>query len=47
MIEGCAVIVLRRLSDALAHGDHILALVRGSAIRRRDCWSVSSSAGSR
>ncbi len=30
--EGCGVVVLRRLSDALAHGDNILALVRGSAV---------------
>lgn len=30
--EGCGVIVLRRLSDALADGDQILALVRGTAI---------------
>lgn len=32
--EGCAVIVLKRLSDAQAAGDHILALVRGSAINQ-------------
>jgi acyl transferase domain-containing protein/alpha-beta hydrolase superfamily lysophospholipase/acyl carrier protein len=30
--EGCAIIVLRRLHDALAHGDPILALIRGSAV---------------
>lgn len=30
--EGCGVIVLKRLSDALSHGDNILALVRGSAV---------------
>lgn len=30
--EGCGVIVLKRLSDALADGDNILALIRGSAI---------------
>nr|WP_129677809.1 type I polyketide synthase [Candidatus Chloroploca sp. Khr17] len=30
--EGCGVVVLRRLSDALAQGDSILALIRGSAI---------------
>ncbi len=32
--EGCGVIVLRRLSDAVAQGDPILALVRGSAINQ-------------
>lgn len=30
--EGCGVVVLKRLSDAVADGDHILALIRGSAI---------------
>ena len=30
--EGCGMIVLKRLSDALGHGDNILALIRGSAI---------------
>ena len=29
--EGCGVVVLKRLSDALAHGDSILAVVRGTA----------------
>ncbi|MBI3243488.1 MAG: SDR family NAD(P)-dependent oxidoreductase [Chloroflexi bacterium] len=29
--EGCAVIVLKRLSDAIADGDNILALIRGTA----------------
>ena len=29
--EGCGVLVLKRLSDALADGDNILALLRGSA----------------
>jgi acyl transferase domain-containing protein/NADPH:quinone reductase-like Zn-dependent oxidoreductase len=29
--EGCGMIVLRRLSEALAAGDHIWALIRGSA----------------
>ncbi|HEX9925383.1 MAG TPA: polyketide synthase, partial [Anaerolineae bacterium] len=29
--EGCGVVVLKRLSDALAAGDSILALIRGSA----------------
>ena len=32
--EGCGVVVLRRLSDALADGDRILALVRGSALNQ-------------
>ena len=30
--EGCGVVVLKRLRDAVADGDRILALVRGSAI---------------
>ena len=32
--EGCGVVVLKRLSDARAEGDQILALVRGSAINQ-------------
>jgi acyl transferase domain-containing protein len=32
--EGCAVIVLKRLSDAMADNDRILALVRGSAVNQ-------------
>jgi acyl transferase domain-containing protein len=30
--EGCGVVVLKRVSDALADGDHIHALLRGSAV---------------
>jgi acyl transferase domain-containing protein/acyl carrier protein len=30
--EGCGLVVLKRLSDALADGDNILALIRGSAV---------------
>lgn len=30
--EGCGVIVLKRLSDAIADGDNILAMIRGSAV---------------
>ncbi|MBE9104764.1 polyketide synthase dehydratase domain-containing protein, partial [Nostoc cf. edaphicum LEGE 07299] len=30
--EGCGVIVLKRLHDAIANGDNILALIRGSAV---------------
>ncbi|MFI6488670.1 type I polyketide synthase [Streptomyces sp. NPDC050564] len=29
--EGCGVVVLKRLDDALADGDHVLAVIRGSA----------------
>ncbi|XXT21826.1 type I polyketide synthase [Sorangium sp. So ce429] len=32
--EGCGVVVLKRLSDALADGDPILALIRGSVINQ-------------
>ncbi|MEH2172822.1 type I polyketide synthase [Nostoc sp.] len=32
--EGCGVILLKRLSDAIAAGDNILALIRGSAINQ-------------
>src|SRR5829696_4693323 len=32
--EGCAVVVLKRLSDAIADGDPILALIRGSAVNQ-------------
>jgi acyl transferase domain-containing protein/acyl carrier protein len=32
--EGCGVVVLKRLSDAMADGDPILALVRGSAVNQ-------------
>lgn len=32
--EGCGVIVLKRLSDALADGDTVLAVIRGSAVNQ-------------
>jgi acyl transferase domain-containing protein len=32
--EGCGVIVIKRLSDALASGDRIWALIRGSAVNQ-------------
>jgi phthiocerol/phenolphthiocerol synthesis type-I polyketide synthase C len=32
--EGCGIIVLKRLSDALRDGDNILALIRGSAVNQ-------------
>ena len=32
--EGCAVVVLRRLSDAREHGERVLALIRGSAVNQ-------------
>ncbi len=32
--EGCGMVVLKRLSDALADGDNIFALIRGSAINQ-------------
>jgi acyl transferase domain-containing protein len=32
--EGCGVVVLKRLSDAMADGDHILAVIRGTAVNQ-------------
>ena len=32
--EGCAVVVLKRLSDAIADRDNVLALIRGSAVNQ-------------
>src|SRR5271166_2904560 len=32
--EGCGIIVLKRLNDAVADGDRILALIRGSAVNQ-------------
>ena len=32
--EGCAVVVLKRLSDAIAAGDPVLAVIRGSAVNQ-------------
>lgn len=32
--EGCGIIILKRLSDAVANGDPILALIRGSAVNQ-------------
>ena len=32
--EGCGVVVLKRLSEALAEGDRVLAVIRGSAVNQ-------------
>src|SRR5262249_4694412 len=32
--EGCGVVVLKRLDDALADGDRVLAVIRGSAVNQ-------------
>jgi len=32
--EGCGVVVLKRLKDAIAEGDNILAVIRGSAVNQ-------------
>ncbi|HLF25326.1 MAG TPA: type I polyketide synthase [Anaerolineae bacterium] len=32
--EGCSIVVLKRLPDALADGDHVLAVIRGSALNQ-------------
>lgn len=37
--EGCGIVVLKRLSDAITDGDNILALIRGSAINHDGCSS--------
>ncbi|MDZ8227267.1 beta-ketoacyl synthase N-terminal-like domain-containing protein [Nostoc sp. ChiVER01] len=37
--EGCGMIVLKRLSDAVADGDRILALIPGTAINHDGCSS--------
>ena len=33
--EGCGMVVLKRLADALADGDRVLGIVRGTAVSRR------------
>ena len=40
--EGCALLVLKRLSDALANDDPILALIRGSAVNQDGRTNVLS-----
>jgi len=32
--EGCGVVILKRLSDAISNGDNIIALIRGSAVNQ-------------
>jgi acyl transferase domain-containing protein/acyl carrier protein len=32
--EGCGIVVLKRLSDAIAHGDRIWAVIRGTAVNQ-------------
>ncbi|MDH6113664.1 amino acid adenylation domain-containing protein [Kitasatospora sp. MAP12-15] len=32
--EGCGIVVLKRLSDAVAHNDRILAVIRGTAVNQ-------------
>ncbi len=32
--EGCGILVLKRLSDAVAEGDNVLAVIRGSAVNQ-------------
>lgn len=44
--SGCGVVVLRRLADALADGDPILAVVRGSAINNDGAQKVGFTAPS-
>ena len=44
--DGCAVVVLKRLVDALADGDHIDAVIKGSAINNDGSLKVGFSAPS-
>jgi acyl transferase domain-containing protein len=37
--EGCGVIVVKRLSDAISSGDRILAVISGSAVNQDGCTS--------
>ena len=32
--EGCGIVVLKRLADAVADGDRVLAVIRGSAVNQ-------------
>ncbi|HLV34897.1 MAG TPA: type I polyketide synthase [Spirillospora sp.] len=32
--EGCGIVVLKKLADAVADGDHVLAVIRGSAVNQ-------------
>jgi acyl transferase domain-containing protein len=38
--EGCGLVVLKRLSDAIAHRDRILAVIRGSAVNQNGASSA-------
>jgi acyl transferase domain-containing protein len=38
--EGCGLIVLKPLADALSHGDHIYAVIRGTAVNQDGRTSV-------
>jgi len=44
--HGVGVVALRRLDDALAHGDHILAVIRGSAVNNDGAAKVGFAAPS-
>lgn len=44
--EGVGIVVLKRLSDALADGDHILAVIRGAAINNDGAAKVGYTAPS-
>ncbi len=44
--HGVGVVALRRLDDALAHGDHILAVIRGSAVNNDGAGKIGFAAPS-
>ncbi|MGE3776669.1 MAG: aminotransferase class III-fold pyridoxal phosphate-dependent enzyme, partial [Pirellulaceae bacterium] len=44
--HGCAVVLLKRLQDAVQDGDHVLAVIKGSAINNDGCEKIGYAAPS-